>query len=86
VKPIDAAGLVSAAREAGQLIVTVEDHYAEGGLGDAVLAAVAGSDVVVVKLAVTALPRSGPPHELLERHGIGRRAIADTVRKVVKRS
>jgi transketolase len=86
VKPIDAAGLVSAAREAGQLIVTVEDHYAEGGLGDAVLAAVAGSDMAVVKLAVTALPRSGPPHELLERHGIGRRAIADTVRKVVKRS
>jgi transketolase len=86
VKPIDAAGLVSAAREAGQLIVTVEDHYAEGGLGDAVLAAVAGSDIAVVKLAVTALPRSGPPRELLERHGIGRRAIADTVRKVVKRS
>jgi transketolase len=86
VKPIDGAGLVSAAREAGQLIVTVEDHYAEGGLGDAVLAAVTGSDIAVVKLAVTALPRSGPPRELLERHGIGRRAIADTVRKVVKRN
>jgi transketolase len=85
VKPIDAAGLVSAGREAGNLIVTVEDHYAEGGLGEAVLAAVAGSDIAVVKLAVTALPRSGPSRELLERHGIGRRAIADTVRQLVKK-
>jgi transketolase len=85
VKPIDAAGLVSAGRAARNLIVTIEDHYAEGGLGEAVLAAVAGSDIAVVKLAVTSLPHSGPPRELLERHGIGRRAITDTVRKVVKK-
>jgi transketolase len=86
VKPLDAAGLEAAARAAGNAVVTVEDHYAEGGLGDAVLAALAGTGIAVMKLAVRDIPRSGPSRELLERHGIGRRAIAGRVREVLKRT
>ena len=83
IKPIDGEALKAAAAAAGNTLVTVEDHYAEGGLGDAVLGAVAGSGITVVKLAVTAIPRSGKPRELLERHGIGRAAIVARVREIL---
>jgi transketolase len=82
VKPVDAEGLRAAARATGSVLLTVEDHYAEGGLGDAVLAAVAEAGVVVHKLAVRELPRSGAPRKLLERHGIGRAAIVRRVREL----
>jgi transketolase len=83
VKPVDAAALREAARAAGNTLVTVEDHYAEGGLGAAVLEALAGSGVTVHQLAVRELPRSGKPRQLLERHGIGRAAIIARVRELV---
>ena len=66
VKPIDAAALRAAADDTG-LLVVVEDHRIEGGLGDAVLDALAGSGDLagrVIKLAVTELPGSGTPEEL----------------------
>jgi transketolase len=75
VKPLDAETLVTAARDTGQLIV-VEDHAIDGGLGDAVAAAV-GAAAPVHKLGVTRLPRSGKQEELLDRHGISRTAIAE---------
>ena len=80
VKPIDRDGLLAAARETGGRIVVVEDHYDEGGLGDAVLNAV-GNQAVVVKLAVREIPRSGPPDALLEKYGISSKHIADAVRQ-----
>ena len=60
IKPIDAATLAAAARETGQL-VTVEDHWPEGGLGEAVLAALAerGRAPQVTHLAVRDMPHSG---------------------------
>ena len=82
VKPVDAAGLLAAARATGDRLITVEDHYAEGGLGDAVLEAVATEGIRVHKLAVRELPRSGKPAELLDRYGISARHIVDTVLKV----
>jgi transketolase len=82
VKPIDRRALVEAARDTGPLIV-VEDHYADGGLGDAVLDAV-GSLAEVHKLAVRGVPRSGPPEELIEAFGIGRNAIVERVRQLLK--
>jgi transketolase len=85
VKPVDAAALRAAARETGNRLLTVEDHYAEGGLGAAVLEAVADAGLVVHLLAVRELPRSGKPQELLERYGIGRAAIAARVRQLVGR-
>jgi transketolase len=72
VKPLDAEGLAAAARETGGRVVVVEDHYPEGGLGEAVLAALAPFDerFHVEHLAVRGLPGSGTPAELMEAAGI----------------
>jgi transketolase len=83
VKPLDEAGLVRAARETGAVVVA-EDHWAEGGLGEAV-AAVVSPHAAVRRLAVTGEPRSGSPEELLELGGISRGAIARAVKEVVTR-
>jgi transketolase len=85
VKPIDAEAVQAAARECGA-IVTVEDHWPEGGLGDAVLEALAESDehARVTKLAVREMPVSGTPEELLREAGIDAEAIAAAVRAVVQ--
>ena len=83
IKPIDAAGLKAAAAETNNTLITVEDHYPEGGLGDAVLDAVATADVYVHKLAVTGMPRSGKPEELLEHHGISANAIVQKVKDII---
>jgi transketolase len=82
VKPVDAATLCSLAMP----IVTVEDHRAEGGLGEAVLAALAegGATPHVAVLAVRELPHSGKPAELLAAAGIDAGAIADSARHVVQ--
>jgi transketolase len=84
LEPIDRGALLSSARETNNLILTVEDHSSGGGIGDAVAGAVAGEGVRVHKLAVTKLPRSGKPQELLAAHGIDRAAIADKVRSLVR--
>ena len=85
VKPIDAAGLREAAKGAGGRVVTVEDHWPEGGLGDAVLEAFADTDehTRIVKIAVREMPTSGKPDELLAAAGIDAEHIADAVRKAV---
>ncbi len=79
IKPIDKQALQKAASETNNTLITVEDHYPEGGLGDAVLDAVATEGVCVHKLAVTGMPRSGKPEELLEYHGINASAIVEKV-------
>ncbi len=85
VKPIDAAGL-SAAAEATGAILTVEDHWPEGGLGEAVLACLASLDErpKVEILAVAGMPGSGKPGELLAAAGIDAEHIADAARKLVR--
>ena len=72
VKPLDEAGLIAAARAAGRRVVVVEDHYPEGGLGEAVLTALSHAYELfrVEHLAVRALPGSGTPQELMEAAGI----------------
>jgi transketolase len=82
VKPIDAATLSTLRMP----IVTVEDHWPEGGLGEAVLSALAeaGSDARMTKLAVGELPHSGKPAELLAAAGIDAEHIADAARKLVR--
>ena len=84
IKPIDADALRAAARDCGA-IVTVEDHWPEGGLGDAVLEALADTEERprVVKLAVRDMPVSGTPEELLHAAGIDAEAIAAAARNVV---
>jgi len=83
IKPIDTETLLAAAVDTNNTLITVEDHYPEGGLGDAVLDAVATNGVHVHKLAVTGIPRSGKPDELLERHGISAKAIVQKVKTIV---
>lgn len=78
VQPIDAATLLDAGRATAG-IVTVEDHYASGGLGDAVCEAVSGAGIPVHRLAVREVPRSGKPDELLDHFGISARAIVAAV-------
>jgi transketolase len=73
VKPLDTKTLAEAARDT-RGIVTVEDHWIDGGLGDAVAAALTGL-APVHRLAITEQPHSGKTEELLDRHGISRRAI-----------
>ena len=86
IKPIDAETLRAAASQTG-LLVTIEDHWIEGGLGDAVLAALAdGGELsgTVVKVAVTQMPGSGTPEELRDWAGISASAIADRVRSLLR--
>jgi transketolase len=80
LQPIDAASLVRCARETGGRLITVEDHYASGGIGDAVASAVAPDGFTVTRLAVREIPRSGTPEQLVERYGISARHIVETVR------
>jgi transketolase len=80
VQPIDSEPLRAAARACGGRVITVEDHYAHGGIGDAVASALASEGARVTKLAVREIPRSGHPKELLERYGISARHIVEAVR------
>jgi transketolase len=81
VQPIDEATLVAAAKATNGVLITVEDHYAAGGLGDAVSQAVAPAGFTVQRLAVRELPRSGLASELLDRYGISARHIVEAVRR-----
>jgi transketolase len=78
VQPVDAATLVDAGRVTSA-IITVEDHYEAGGLGDAVAAAVGPHGTRVVRLAVREIPRSGPPDVLIDRFGISAARIVAAV-------
>jgi transketolase len=84
LKPIDGEALAVAAEETGR-IVTVEDHWPEGGLGEAVLSALAdqGARAEVTRLAVREMPRSGKPDELLAAYKIDAAAIAEAARILV---
>jgi transketolase len=85
VKPVDAATLRAAAQETGR-IVTVEDHWPEGGLGDAVLSALAAGGQplpVVRKLAVRSMPGSATPDEQLQMTGIDLASVATAAAELV---
>jgi transketolase len=79
LQPIDAATLLKCARETNGRVVTVEDHYAGGGIGDAVASALASGGFTVRRLAVSEIPRSGTPEQLLDHYGISARHIIAAV-------
>jgi transketolase len=83
VKPVDDAALAKAAKETGHLIV-VEDHWPEGGLGEAVLSSLAasGTQAHVVKMGVQGMPGSATPEQLMDHAGISAGHIVDAVRKL----
>jgi transketolase len=80
VQPIDTVTLVAAAEATDGRVITVEDHYSAGGLGDAVSEAIASVGSAVRRLAVGEIPRSGQPDELLDRYGISARHIVEAVK------
>jgi transketolase len=85
IKPLDCRTLIEQARRVGGKVITVEDHYLEGGLGEAVCSALSGEGGVTVKrLAVTTLPRSGPPDVLVEKFGISSKHIEEAVKQIIK--
>lgn len=85
IKPLDQAAIIENAKAVGGRIVVVEDHYRQGGLGEAVLSAVAEQPGIVVKhLAVECVPRSGPPTVLIDHFGLSARHIVQAVHDVLK--
>ena len=75
---------MSAGRQTGRKLITVEDHYSVGGLGDAVSEAVADHGITVSRLAVREVPRSGKSAALLERYGISSSQIVAAVHRQVE--
>lgn len=82
VEPIDKKGITREVEEARRNVVVVEDHYKNGGLGDAVANALAGK-ARIKHLAITELPRSGKPEELMDKYGISARHIKRTVKELI---
>jgi transketolase len=85
IKPIDARTLKQSLKETKEkIIITVEDHFEHGGLGDFVLSAVSDTGARVKKIAVTKIAGSGTPTQLLDSAGISSRHIIKKVKKLIK--
>jgi transketolase len=82
IKPLAKDVIRTAAQKTNNIVVTVEDHYAEGGLGDAVAGELSSAGIKVHKLAVMTLPRSGKAEELLAHFGIDATAIVKKVKSL----
>jgi len=88
VKPLDGAAIAAQLSVTGGKLITVEDHFEEGGLGEAVITAlgdVGSAPARSIRLAVHGMPHSGKPDELLDKFGISARHIADAVRDIVSK-
>ncbi|KPP77239.1 transketolase-like [Scleropages formosus] len=84
IKPLDAKTIIDNAKATRGRIITVEDHYYEGGLGEAVCSSVVNEPGFSVhRLAVAHVPRSGKPAELLKIFGIDKDAIIQAVKKMM---
>jgi len=84
VKPVDKELILGAARSCNGKIITVEDHYPEGGIGEAVAGALSEEmGIVIKKLAVNSIPYSGKSGDLLDRFNINSRAIVEAVKSMI---
>lgn len=81
IKPLDEQTIRHVGKASGGRIITVEDHYIQGGLGEAVCHALRNDNMTIDCLAVTTIPRSGRPDELLAYHGIDEAAIIQKVKQ-----
>ena len=82
IKPLGKDVILAAAKKTGNTVITVEDHYSEGGLGDAVAGELSCEGIKVHKLAVVGIPRSGKAEELLAHFGIDAAAIVKKVKSL----
>ena len=83
IKPLGADVIRAAAEKTNRTVITVEDHYPEGGLGEAVAGALSIDGIKVHKLAVYDLPRSGKPEELLAKYQIDAAALVNKVKSLL---
>ena len=86
VKPIDGKAIGAEIAATGGKLITVEDHWPEGGIGEAVLSALASAGVAPSKfklMAVNGMPHSGKPEELVDAFGISARDITDAVKAIL---
>jgi transketolase len=82
IKPLGKDVILAAAKKTGNTVITVEDHYSEGGIGDAVAGELSSEGIKVHKLAVVGIPRSGKAEELLAHFGIDAAAIVKKVKSL----
>ena len=82
IKPLGKDVILAAAKKTGNTVITVEDHYSEGGLGDAVAGELSSEGIKVHKLAVVGIPRSGHAAELMAAFGIDAAAIVKKVKSL----
>jgi transketolase len=82
IKPLGKDVILAAAKKTGNTVITVEDHYSEGGLGDAVAGELSADGIKVHKLAVVGIPHSGKAEELLAKFGIDAAAIMKKVKSL----
>jgi transketolase len=83
IKPLAKDVIKAAAQKTNNLVLTVEDHYPEGGIGEAVAGELSVDGIKVHKIAVTELPRSGKPEELLAKYGLDAAGIAKRIKELV---
>ncbi|MBI2266959.1 MAG: transketolase [Armatimonadetes bacterium] len=82
IKPLDSGTLTEAALHTAA-VITVEDHFAEGGIGEAVRSSLFESGKPVHSLAVRKMPKSGKPAELLDYEEISKKAIVKKVKEII---
>jgi transketolase len=82
VKPLDSDTIINVASRSGNKVITVEDHYLQGGIGHAVSYALRNDHCSITCLAVTEIPRSGKPQELLAWAGIDAAALVRAVKSL----
>jgi transketolase len=82
IKPLGRDVILAAAKKTGNTVITVEDHYSEGGLGDAVAGELSVEGIKVHKLAVVGIPHSGKAEELLAKFGIDAAGIVKKVKSL----
>ena len=83
MKPVDKEGLIKNARESGSKVLTVEEHYPEGGIFELVSSAVVTSGIQVHRLSVERIPGSAKPNEQLAIHHIDRNAIIAKAKEIL---
>lgn len=84
IKPLDRENLKKAARDT-KCIIVVEDHFAEGGMVEAVRSALADENVTIYSLAVRNIPKSGKPNELLDYEEISKDAIIKKIKEALQK-
>jgi transketolase len=83
IKPIDSKTIIATAKASNHTVITVEDHYLEGGLGEAVQTALSCTTTCIKSLAVEKISRSGKPEELMRDAKIDAEAIVEAIKKLI---